>query len=738
MADLTGGQLVARTLKQAGVGHVFTLCGGHILPIYDGCLTEDIGVIDVRHEQAAAHAADAYARLTRNIGVAIVTAGPGVTDAVTGVANAYAARSPCCSIGGAAPLGLRGLGALQEMEQVALLRPDHQGLVVGGGDAPDPRGADHRHPHGALGTAGPGVRRDPRRSAHDHDRGSARAHPHGLRAPRRRPAAIRTRSQRLARAPGRAPSGPWSWRAAACTGTTRPWTLAAFAEALGHPGVHERRRARLPARRSPARVRPGARLRAGPGRRRARARRAARLPPRLRPAADVRRGRARVHGGLRPAGAGPQPTAGAGHRRPHRPRARPARRRAARGAGARFDGLAGARRARRSRRRASGSTPSGSPTTCRSRTTAGRAEIARAVTPRHDRRRRRRRRRRLRREDRAAAPARAVAGPRPLRLPRRRARRSPSPPSSCVPTERVLLIAGDGAFGLNGMEIETAVRFGLPMTVHHRQRRRLGPDPQSAAVVLRRGARGRHLAADHALRPDGRGAGRPRRARDRARARSARRSSARSPPTRSGASTWCSTPRRTGGPARSRWPFDAREDHVSAPARPHRRRRARDPHLRRSARGPRARGHAWSCRRGGRARLGGAIAAPARARTGCPGFRGARRVGRSLGAPRRCRTATRSSRRPGSPPPPWPTRRRAAGRKFYLVQHYESLYHGEADAGGRDVPAAAQEDRDLHVARATSCGSASPATRRSWSRRSIRALFHAVPRRGRRRRGRAC
>jgi len=127
VADFTGGELVARVLKQAGVRHVFTLCGGHILPIYDGCVKDGIGVIDVRHEQAAAHAADAYARLTRNVGVAIVTAGPGVTDAVTGVANAYAARSPLLLIGGAAPLGLRGLGALQEMEQVALLRPITKG-----------------------------------------------------------------------------------------------------------------------------------------------------------------------------------------------------------------------------------------------------------------------------------------------------------------------------------------------------------------------------------------------------------------------------------------------------------------------------------------------------------------------------------------------------------------------------------------------------------------------------------
>src|SRR5438094_8624436 len=127
MAELSGGDLVARVLAQAGVSHVFTLCGGHILPIYDGCLREGIRVIDLRHEQAAAHAADAWARLTRNLGVAIVTAGPGVTDAVTGVADAFSARSPLLLIGGAAPLGLRGLGSLQEVEQVDLLKPITKG-----------------------------------------------------------------------------------------------------------------------------------------------------------------------------------------------------------------------------------------------------------------------------------------------------------------------------------------------------------------------------------------------------------------------------------------------------------------------------------------------------------------------------------------------------------------------------------------------------------------------------------
>ena len=82
MADVNGGHLVARTLRQAGVGHVFTLCGGHILPIYDGCLTEGVSVVDMRHEQACAHAADAYARLTRNIGVALAEAGCSFEDVV--------------------------------------------------------------------------------------------------------------------------------------------------------------------------------------------------------------------------------------------------------------------------------------------------------------------------------------------------------------------------------------------------------------------------------------------------------------------------------------------------------------------------------------------------------------------------------------------------------------------------------------------------------------------------------
>jgi acetolactate synthase-1/2/3 large subunit len=121
--NLHGGQLVARTLKRAGVDVIFTLCGGHIMPIYDGCVDEGIRIIDVRHEQAAVHAADAWARCTGRPGVAVVTAGPGVTDSVTGVANAYRATSPVLVIGGQGPFFQLGQGSLQEMDHVAVMKP---------------------------------------------------------------------------------------------------------------------------------------------------------------------------------------------------------------------------------------------------------------------------------------------------------------------------------------------------------------------------------------------------------------------------------------------------------------------------------------------------------------------------------------------------------------------------------------------------------------------------------------
>jgi len=121
---LHGGKLAAKALKNAGVECIFTLSGGHIMPLYDGCIDEGIRIVDVRHEQAAVHAADAWARCNKNsIGVAAITAGPGVTDGVTGVANAWRANSPILVIGGQGPFDNMRRGSLQEMDHIGVMRP---------------------------------------------------------------------------------------------------------------------------------------------------------------------------------------------------------------------------------------------------------------------------------------------------------------------------------------------------------------------------------------------------------------------------------------------------------------------------------------------------------------------------------------------------------------------------------------------------------------------------------------
>jgi acetolactate synthase I/II/III large subunit len=121
--ELSGGHLVAKGLKNEGIDAIFTLCGGHIIDIYDGCLDEGIAIIDVRHEQVAAHAADGYARMTGKLGCAVVTAGPGTTNAMTGVANAFRAESPMLLIGGQAALSQHRMGGLQDLPHVEMLRP---------------------------------------------------------------------------------------------------------------------------------------------------------------------------------------------------------------------------------------------------------------------------------------------------------------------------------------------------------------------------------------------------------------------------------------------------------------------------------------------------------------------------------------------------------------------------------------------------------------------------------------
>src|SRR5882757_5142384 len=120
---ISGGHLVAKALRAEGIDTIFTLCGGHIIDIYDGCVDEGIEVIDVRHEQVAAHAADGYARITGRPGCGVVTAGPGTTDAVTGVANAFRAESPMLLIGGQGALSQHKMGSLQDLPHVDMMAP---------------------------------------------------------------------------------------------------------------------------------------------------------------------------------------------------------------------------------------------------------------------------------------------------------------------------------------------------------------------------------------------------------------------------------------------------------------------------------------------------------------------------------------------------------------------------------------------------------------------------------------
>ena len=120
---MNGGDLVGDVLRAQGVSVLFTLCGGHISPVLVGAKARGIRVVDTRHEATAVFAADAVARLTGRPGVAAVTAGPGLTNTITAVKNAQLAQSPVVLIGGAAPTVLQGRGALQDIDQMALLRP---------------------------------------------------------------------------------------------------------------------------------------------------------------------------------------------------------------------------------------------------------------------------------------------------------------------------------------------------------------------------------------------------------------------------------------------------------------------------------------------------------------------------------------------------------------------------------------------------------------------------------------
>jgi thiamine pyrophosphate-dependent acetolactate synthase large subunit-like protein len=118
-----GGNLLARECEVQGVTHLFALCGGHISPVLVAAKSLGMRVVDVRDEASAVFAADAVARLSGRPGVAAVTAGPGLTNTITAIKNAELAQSPVVIIGGAAPTLLKGKGALQDIDQKALIRP---------------------------------------------------------------------------------------------------------------------------------------------------------------------------------------------------------------------------------------------------------------------------------------------------------------------------------------------------------------------------------------------------------------------------------------------------------------------------------------------------------------------------------------------------------------------------------------------------------------------------------------
>jgi acetolactate synthase I/II/III large subunit len=117
------GRLIARRLKASGIDTVFTLSGGHLFSLYDGCRSEGIRLIDTRHEQTAAFAAEGWSKVTRQPGVAALTAGPGVTNGMSAMAAAQQNSSPLLVLGGRAPAGRWGMGSLQEIDHVPFVAP---------------------------------------------------------------------------------------------------------------------------------------------------------------------------------------------------------------------------------------------------------------------------------------------------------------------------------------------------------------------------------------------------------------------------------------------------------------------------------------------------------------------------------------------------------------------------------------------------------------------------------------
>ncbi|MCW3068336.1 MAG: acetolactate synthase [Solirubrobacterales bacterium] len=151
-----GGRLIARRLRAHGVSKLFTLSGGHLFSIYDGCREEGIDIVDVRHESTAAFAAEGWAKVTREPGVCALTAGPGVTNGMSAMASAQANHSPMVVLGGRAPAMRWGQGSLQEIDHVPFVRPLARLAATAGSTEEIPALVDEAFaaacaPHGGVG-----------------------------------------------------------------------------------------------------------------------------------------------------------------------------------------------------------------------------------------------------------------------------------------------------------------------------------------------------------------------------------------------------------------------------------------------------------------------------------------------------------------------------------------------------------------------------------------------------------
>ena len=119
--EADGGRLAAETLRRHDVDTLFTLSGGHLFPLYDGCVKTGIRLVDTRHEQTATFAAEGWAKVTRRPGVAALTAGPGVTNGISAITSASLNGTPMLVIGGRAPQARWGAGSLQELDHVPIV-----------------------------------------------------------------------------------------------------------------------------------------------------------------------------------------------------------------------------------------------------------------------------------------------------------------------------------------------------------------------------------------------------------------------------------------------------------------------------------------------------------------------------------------------------------------------------------------------------------------------------------------